>query len=220
MNKFMLIAIAAPMLALGGQIAQDDKPLSEYQLAVNNGSAKKLSAGQVNNSVCNAIVKIYTEDAAGNLFTATGFFVTSTTVLTNYHVVDGITKIGLEFRDGRIIYGAKEIATDKINDIAIIETTHSSSSWVKIVPDSNWEHVGEKVFLLGFPNGKALMTEGEIDVAARDGFLTSALIDHGSSGSPVFNEYGRAIGMVCSVNETTHKSMAVSMNMILAALSN
>src|SRR5438093_4710825 len=165
MNKFMLIAIAAPMLALGGQIAQADKPLSEYQLAVNNGTAKKLSAAQVNNNVCNAIVKIYTIDIDGNEFTATGFFITETTVLTNYHVVEGAIGITFEFRNGRMVRGGKIALTDKAHDIAFIETKEQSPSWVKIVPDSNWEHVGEKVYSIGFPQGKPLMTEGEIEVA-------------------------------------------------------
>ena len=70
--------------------------------------------------------------------------------------------------------------------------------------DSNWERPGEKVYVFyvfGDPEGMEWsFTDGLLSAERANGaiFQVSAPLGHGSSGSPVFNEYGLVIGMISS----------------------
>jgi hypothetical protein len=49
-------------------------------------------------------------------------------------------------------------------------------------------------------------------------FTTTAYADYGSSGSPVFNEYGRVIGILYAINRDTGRGTVVAMNVVWEAL--
>ena len=89
--------------------------------------------------------------------------------------------------------------------------------------DSNWERPGEKVYVFGNPEGlEWSFTDGLLSSERAQGaiFQISAPAGHGSSGSPVFNEYGLVIGMIQGgIDQTTAGiAFAVSTDAIFEAL--
>lgn len=106
---------------------------------------------------------------------------------------------------------------DKKKDVAVIQTMKkrlptSECTYVPLnaqiekTPDSL--KVGTHIYTMGFPAGNALQQEARgdgIKVIPQDGaitqvlefeFLHNAASEHGASGSPIFNKYGKLIGIL------------------------
>jgi len=94
--------------------------------------------------------------------------------------------------------------------------------YAECVTDSNWEQPGEPIYVIGSPRGLGLtITNGMLSGWRSAGAMMqfSAPIDHGSSGSPVFNAYGQVIGIVDSGTLTgAELNFAISTNAIFEAL--
>lgn len=142
--------------------------------------------------------------------TGTAFYVDSSGYLiTAYHVIEGANKIKITENDhsnynGDFILGNKEL------DYAILKLRKSecpgTKKCVSIFIDSfNCVKLGDKVYTLGYPltqfQGKNLKyTSGEINSEAGTNdnpayWQISAQIQPGSSGGPLFDERGYAIGI-------------------------
>lgn len=69
-------------------------------------------------------------------------------ITTNYHVIDGATSVHVYGIQGNFSkgYKAKVVASDKVNDLAIIKIDDYNFSGFGNVPYS-----GEDVFVLGYP---------------------------------------------------------------------
>lgn len=143
----------------------------------------------------------------------TGFALNSNGyIATNYHVVRNSKNIIICQMEGTDIvkaYKAQTIARDSINDIAILRINDDTFTTLGDIPYhiSNREvRKGEKIFYMGYPVMEILSTE----IKTSDGIITAIYglnpsqymvsidIDHGSSGSPVFDIDGNIIGIVVS----------------------
>lgn len=128
-------------------------------------------------------------------------------ILTNYHVVDGASKITVIFNN------KKEVAAKVINynsdlDLAVIKVTENvKMPAVAEFGSSKDVQVGESVVAIGNPLGKELLgtvTAGVISAANRQIQVgsttqtllqTDAAINPGNSGGALVNEYGQVIGI-------------------------
>jgi S1-C subfamily serine protease len=126
-------------------------------------------------------------------------------VLTNYHVVDGcaslVVKVGTSSSMGSII------ASDPINDLALVRTT-LSGQFVALLRESPQLRKGEEVMAAGFPLHGLLasevnVTSGTISALAGLGddtrlAQTTAPVQPGNSGGPLIDYSGRVVGVVVS----------------------
>ena len=145
-------------------------------------------------------------------------------VVTNYHVVsmasDIKVKIGYKVRD---VEGLLHV--DPENDIAIIKVEGKGYPNVKL-GDANKAKVGEKIYVIGSPQGlENTISEGiisgvrEVDRDRKILQMTAA-ISRGSSGGPVFNGRGEVIGIATFlIAETQNLNFAMPVNLVLAGLS-
>lgn len=147
----------------------------------------------------NAVFMIYTFDDT-YIHQGSGFFIGADGLaVSNYHVFEG-TNIGKEliklandnsrsYKINSILYESKE------HDCIIFRVDYQNSIYIPI-SDSK-PSIGDKVYAIGSPRGlENTFSSGEVS-QWRSGFLMqiSALIDHGSSGGALINEYGKAVGI-------------------------
>jgi serine protease Do len=125
-------------------------------------------------------------------------------ILTNFHVIDGATRITIGLLTGERFRG-KVIGVDKETDLAIIKVEAPRDLPVMKFGDSNVAQVGDWVLAIGSPFGlDQTVTAGIISKKERDSsqftnfqrFLqTDAAINRGNSGGPLVNMHGETIGV-------------------------
>ena len=144
-------------------------------------------------------------------WSGTGFALNNGYVVTNYHVVEDAKSITISGINGdfNASYTASVVATDKINDLAIIRVSDSRFSEFGTLPyaiDMNQAEVGDDVFVLGYPLTQTMGDEIKLTngiISSRTGFQgdvslyqMSAPIQPGNSGGPMFNSRGNVVGIV------------------------
>lgn len=141
--------------------------------------------------------------------TGTGFVIDSEGhIVTNNHVVDGATRIEVNFFDGRIVR-AEIVGVDPDSDLAILKVNDVPAEAIHPVPlgDSTNLYVGQEVIAIGSPfNQPWTMTTGIISALDRSirgltqfsigsVIQTDAAINPGNSGGPLLNLDGEVIGV-------------------------
>lgn len=128
-------------------------------------------------------------------------------ILTNYHVVEGATKMTVSF-GGDKVYPATYIGGDPDTDLAVIKIDVPPTG-LTVVPfgDSDKLVVGQKVLAIGNPFGlDRTLTTGVISglqrpIRARNNrpidaaIQTDASINPGNSGGPLLDKFGKMIGI-------------------------
>lgn len=145
------------------------------------------------------------------MWTGTGFALGNGYIVTNNHVADKAKNITVKGVKGDMNAGyiAEVVATDKVNDIAILRINDSNFNGFGTIPYSvqaRMADVGEDVFVLGYPLTQALGNEIKLTngiVSSRTGYQgdistyqISAPIQPGNSGGPMFDRNGNIIGIV------------------------
>lgn len=137
-------------------------------------------------------------------------------ILTNYHVINGASRIRVQFHDDRE-FNATVIGTDPPTDLAVIRVTPEPQEDAKAVKaevaaypaipagDSDKLRVGEWVIAVGSPYGLShTVTTGIISAKGRhntginnyENFLqTDAAINPGNSGGALLNLKGELVGI-------------------------
>ena len=126
-------------------------------------------------------------------------------VITNYHVVEGSSKLKVIMSNGEE-YIAKIIGADEESDLAVIKIDAKNLAHVTF-GDSSAVTVGDKAIAIGNPLGNELMgtvTQGiisavnrtvQIDNKTMTLLQTDAAINSGNSGGALINAYGEVIGI-------------------------
>lgn len=153
-----------------------------------------------------AVVQVRTPGGLGSGFFIhpDGYFV------TNFHVIEGETKISVEvyhqkggqlerrsYRDVRIV------AMNKFADLSLLKVEDRDAPRFKTVVLGNSDGLsqGDRVFAIGSPLGlERTVTEGIVSTTSRefggDLYLqTTAQINQGNSGGPLFNTQGAVVGV-------------------------
>ena len=142
-----------------------------------------------------SVVRIVTDDGSG-----TGFVIDNAGyILTNEHVVEGLTRVTIVFHDGARLE-ARVFSADAARDIALLEVETDRSLTPLEFAASVRE--GEGVIALGFPLDLAesmTVTRGIVSALRTfDGVKhvqTDAAINPGNSGGPLLNDSGEVVGM-------------------------
>lgn len=136
----------------------------------------------------------------------TGFFISDTHIVTNYHVVKNSNKITLySYAWPFDITTAKVIGYDEMIDIAILEIPKEEEFPRSILEFKKEKpRVGDKVYALGHGLGQFWsLTEGIISTDYRPSFTTTfvhyyqtdAVINQGNSGGPLLDDEGHVVGV-------------------------
>ena len=146
--------------------------------------------------VAPSVVVIRSDKSQGS-----GFLVDANgTIVTNQHVIDGVTELTVTLDSGEVFSTVWIVATDAARDLAILRIAGTHLPELPLA-DSNAVRVGEPVALLGAPAGLGATLSTGIVSAVRivDGsraIQTTAPASPGSSGSPLVNRDGEAIGVL------------------------
>ena len=146
-----------------------------------------------------SIFKVVAHNPEGEA-TGTGFAVSADgKIATNYHVIEGASKIFVKLPNGRTVGIERVVALDKRVDLAILQVRGVT---LRPLPlgDSNAVKVGQEVCVMGSPLGLEQSFSTGVVSAKRvmDGFewiQITAPISPGNSGSPVMTRSGTVIGV-------------------------
>ena len=138
----------------------------------------------------------------------TAFLVDAQTAYTAWHVVEDAAQIALDFGEQRV--EATVIGRNPERDVAVLRLATPIENAVTIPVAQSQPRVGEEVAAIGHPQGLPLaMTvgrvtsmNGEFDFGGTGENIvenliqTDSVVAPGSSGGPLVNERGEAIGVV------------------------
>src|SRR5699024_6770349 len=95
---------------------------------------------------------------------------TTSYILTNYHVINGVSDITVFFSDGKS-YDATLVGGEEENDIAVLKIDQGNLRPV-VLGDSDAINVGEDVYAIGNPLGELTFTFTGGYVSAKDRSVT------------------------------------------------
>lgn len=151
-----------------------------------------------------AVVTIYINDKdEDESSTGSGFILASHGIIaTNYHVISKLVEQTdctgvIKMENGAYFPVKKIVSFDEDNDIALIQVDGKELAEVRIARDY-LPKLGESIIVIGSPFGlETTVSDGIISSirGEEDLLQITAPISPGSSGSPVFNQEGEAIGI-------------------------
>jgi S1-C subfamily serine protease len=131
-------------------------------------------------------------------------------VLTNAHVVEGVSEVSVTLPDGRSFSG-KVLGSDPVTDVAVVRV---AATGLPVAPlgDSSKVKPGEWAIAIGNPLGlDNTVTAGIISAIQRTNALgegqrvpylqTDAAINPGNSGGPLINDHGQVIGINTAIRK-------------------
>jgi serine protease Do len=133
-------------------------------------------------------------------------------ILTNYHVVQGMSGIMVKLQSGEQLRGTV-IGTDEETDVAVIKVTAAKDLPAVTLGNSDDAQVGDWVLAIGSPFGlEQTVTAGIISTKERQTdpgasfrrfIQTDAAINRGNSGGPLVNMRGEVIGINSQIATST-----------------
>lgn len=127
-------------------------------------------------------------------------------IMTNAHVVDGVTKITVRLYDGSV-YEAKLVGSDPNTDVAVVKIDAQNLPAATFA-DSSGALIGDDIYVVGNPLGAELafsLTCGHIssvnrEIAIEDTLMSlmqvDAAVNPGNSGGPMTNSQGLIVGII------------------------
>ncbi len=218
----------APPTAPAAQVVQPQA--NGAAPANNNPAAQQDTLTALYNNVSAGIVAIQVTTAQGGALGSGFVFDTQGHIVTNFHVVDGATKLEVDFMSGYKAYGTV-VGTDLDSDLAVVKVDAPASELHPVpLGDSSALQVGQTVVAIGNPFGlNGTMTVGIISALGRtldsahttpdgnvftagDLLQTDAAINPGNSGGPLFNLNGEVIGVNRAIRTTNYTSTGEPVN--------
>jgi len=158
----------------------------------------------------------------------------SSYVVTNDHVVNGVSNVTVTFSDGNS-YRATVEGADQYSDLAVLKVSAPASEFatLQILGSAQAVLVGESVYAIGSPFGlSGSMTFGIVSQVGRtitestntqisiaDVIQFSAPINPGNSGGPLLDSAGEVIGITtAAVSSSTGLGFAIPSSTILREL--
>lgn len=217
-----LVAVALLALDVDGPTSTttvvQQAPVASPDQGVTQAAARGLTAHDIYERHAPGVVHVRAEVSQGDTSpfglgqggeaSGTGFVIDGEGhILTNFHVVEGSTKVEVGFDDNRVVQ-ATVLGTDATNDLALLRVDPDG---LKLTPlqlgDSSSAQVGDPVLAIGNPFGlDRTLTTGVVSalqrqITAPNGFTiqhviqTDASINPGNSGGPLLDAAGRVIGI-------------------------
>lgn len=152
-----------------------------------------------------AVVSITTDEADGSTGQASGFIVAADgKIVTCHHVIEGVKGATIRLSDSTTVSDILVLADDSLRDLAVLKVNRSGLPTV-ILGNSDSLEPGSYVVAIGNPKGlERTISDGLVSGTRKvnDSFSKlqiSAPISPGSSGGPVFDEFGRVMGVARSM---------------------
>jgi serine protease Do len=179
----------------GANAAAASAPLEADLFRTGKAGTAEKSVRELSAQLGEAVVQVRTPGGLGS-----GFFLNEEGYLiTNFHVIEGETQIGVEVyqqRDGqmerKVYKQVRIVAMNKFQDLALLKVEDKDAPKFASIHlgDSDALAVGERVFAIGSPLGlERTVTEGIVYIQ------TTAQINPGNSGGPLFNMHGEVVGV-------------------------
>ena len=191
----LLVAAALPVLVPTARAQNLDEIFRKVNAAVIvvRSRGRDVAAGGVTR---------FRETGSGVLISDTG------RVMTAAHVVNAMDEITVEGLAGEVVR-AQIVSSDAAADVALLQLERVTAAMrVARLGDSDTVQVGQQVMVVGAPYGLShSMSVGWIsarwprnsifpDMPLAEFFQTTATINTGNSGGPMFNMAGEVIGIV------------------------
>src|SRR5262252_3899164 len=144
----------------------------------------------------NAVVIVETDQRFGS-----GFIIKPDGVIvTNNHVVADAKEMSVKLTSGEVYRNVYLITTDPVEDLAFLKIEGVDLPTVPL-GNSNEVRLGDEVLLVGAPQGlEQTVSDGLISGIRLDNGVrvlqTSAAASPGSSGGPLLNRSGEAVGVM------------------------
>jgi len=172
-----------------------------------------------------AVVFLRVTAKSGERRVGTGFVVRQTgEILTNLHLVEDAKTVTVKLKNEDVYDEVVLLESDPRRDIALIKVRAWNLPVVRL-GNSDPVQVGERVVAIGNPRGlEQTVTDGLISAIRDTGkgyklFQMSVPISTGSSGGPLFNMAGEAIGITAAYLEGGQNlNFAIPINYGLALL--
>jgi len=146
-------------------------------------------------------------------------------VLTNAHVVDGVSEVGVTLPDGRRFSG-KVVGADPVTDVAVVKL---AATGLPVAPlgDSTKVRPGQWSIAIGNPLGldntvtlgiiSAVHRTNAIGAGQRVPYLqTDAAVNPGNSGGPLINDRGQVIGINTAIRKAPGAGLSFAIPIDLA----
>ncbi len=149
----------------------------------------------------------------GFLATGTGFMIDEHTLVTNRHVIEDSSALEISTYDGHTA-SATAASSTTAADLAIVRVKESLPVAAKLADRD--PQVGDAITVIGYPGGGRLTTTSGIVLGAVEDPLygsvgtvlgTSAVVEPGSSGSPVLDADGEVVGVIYAKNDADQSFM-------------
>lgn len=181
----------------------------------------------------NAVGVVNTYDEEGELLAqGSGFVIDDDMFITNYHVVEGASKIivkldGIDYDITDWYYFQNEEAD--LYGVRLSTKYSASGDPIGVSPAYSLDYttalpaIGEKVYAIGSPQGfENTLSEGIVSsIRTYDGMTYiqhTADIDHGSSGGVLLNEKGDVIGVTSMGIDGTSLEFAIPIKYVIQEL--
>jgi S1-C subfamily serine protease len=163
-----------------------------------------LSPGEIVTRGTASTVLVLVRDARGQLSNGTGVAVQRDRVITNAHVVEGAAEILLATGDKRVRPG-EVLGLDARRDVALLQVSNGDLTPAAL-GDSSRLQVLDDVVALGFPaleffqDAAPTASPGVVSklfaqIDGLDFIQTTAQLNPGNSGGPLFNRQGEVVGL-------------------------
>ncbi|MDF2893074.1 MAG: trypsin-like serine protease with C-terminal domain [Clostridia bacterium] len=195
---------------------QADKAVID-SIIKNYTSTQKLSVEEIS-TYDKSVVVVYTLDQNGSpIAQGSGFYVGPGVILTNFHVIEGASRIIIETEDNRKLDVEGIFASDVTTDLAMLKLKTNPNLPVLKLGFDKILMKGQQIVTISSPEGlKNSISEGIISGLRNEAGVElvqiSAPITHGSSGSPLFDMYGDVIGINSAGLDTGNLNFAISIN--------
>ncbi len=181
------------------EIPKESQQTKSSDVIVKKSSNKSvLDGSEIFKKYSTAVFMVYTTDGS-NIYQGSGFFIGENGLaVSNYHVFKG-TGIGAEaikMPNDETVYKVAEIyQRSEDEDFILFRVDYVNDNYIPIA--STRPKIGQRVFAIGSPRGlENTFSSGEVSQWRGDNLMQiSALIDHGSSGGALINEYGEVVGI-------------------------
>lgn len=205
-NKYLILFVTALLIMScahrSGHNKRERKPrpssISGDLVANKSTGGSKMDGAEIFKKYSNAVFMIFTTDG-NNVYQGSGFFIGDDGLaVSNYHVFKGTT-IGdeaIKMPGDDTAYKVTDIyQRSEEEDFILFRVDYDNSSSIPIADEK--PQIGDKVFAIGSPQGlENTFSSGEVSQWRGENLMQiSALIDHGSSGGALINEYGEVVGI-------------------------
>ena len=173
-------------------------------------SLSEIYAAYADSSVCISVTGMatngwYQQPTSG---AGSGFIISKDGyIVTNYHVIDGANTIKVTLNNGDT-YDAKLVGGEELNDVAVLKIDGVTGLKPVVLGDSDDLVVGEQVCTIGnalgtlsFSQTSGFVSSTGREITMSDGTVmnnmiqTNCTINSGNSGGPLFDSYGRVVGI-------------------------